>query len=101
MFEKKVMWERFSFKLPETRPEESRAALTLLTMAAMVEPAIVTDNFDVLLSVGLGPRSETDLLLARDTCRALTRVQVQSSDPMKCPARYNLSLSLFYKLKTS
>lgn len=67
-------------KLPDTTPNESRAALMLITMAAQAETGIVFGNLDILIKVGLGPRSRTDLLLARDTCRALLQIKHESSD---------------------
>ena len=36
--------------------------------------AVVKTNIDVLVSEGLGPRADTDLLLARDTCLALLKL---------------------------
>ncbi|XP_046412431.1 condensin complex subunit 1 [Neodiprion fabricii] len=94
----RVLWERFSLKLTDTLPEESRAALMLLTMASTTESAVVTGNFDILVSVGLGPRAETDLLLARDTCRAMTKVAVQNPDPLKCPSRLPNEHEVFEKI---
>lgn len=35
---------------------------------------IVRSNIDVLVSFGLGPRTEEDFLLARDTCVALLKL---------------------------
>jgi condensin complex subunit 1 len=82
------MWEMFSLKLANTTPEESRSALMLLTMAAQIEPNIITDNLDVLIKVGLGSRAQTDLLLARDTCRAFLAIKQDSTkDIDKCPIR--------------
>ncbi|XP_014212154.1 condensin complex subunit 1, partial [Copidosoma floridanum] len=85
----KVMWEMFSLKLANTTPEESRSALMLLTMAAQAEANIITDNLDVLIKVGLGPRGQADLLLARDTCRAFLAIKQDcSKDIDKCPIKY-------------
>lgn len=36
--------------------------------------AVVKTNIDVLVREGLGPRADTDLLLARDTCLALLKL---------------------------
>lgn len=85
----KVMWEMFSMKLPNTKPDESRSALMLLSMAAQAESNIITDNLDVLIKIGLGERAEADLLLARDTCRAFLNIQQDCSkdidkSPIKC-----------------
>lgn len=82
------MWEMFSLKLANTTPDESRSALMLLTMAAQVEPNIITDNLNVLIKVGLGERAQTDLLLARDTCRAFLAIKQDcSKDIDKSPIR--------------
>ncbi|KAL7299993.1 hypothetical protein TKK_0007307 [Trichogramma kaykai] len=95
----KVMWEMFSLKLANTTPEESRSALMLLTMAAQFEPNIITDNLDVLIKVGLGPRAQTDLLLARDTCRAfLTIKQDCSKDVDKSPIKYPNNHEIFVQI---
>lgn len=40
-------------------------------MAAIAEPQIVKANVSTLVSVGLGERAKTDLLLVRDTLMAL------------------------------
>lgn len=86
------MWEMFSLKLPNTTEEESRSALMLLRMAAEAEMNIMTDNLNVLVKVGLGPRAQTDLLLARDTCRAILAVKQEdcSKNIDKSPIRYVL-----------
>lgn len=70
----KLLWEKFTMKVPQTTPEESRLALVLLGMLAGAEMDIVRSNIDVLVSFGLGPRAEEDFLLARDTCVALLKL---------------------------
>ena len=37
---------------------------------------VVKSNIDVLVKEGLGPRADTDFLLARDTCLALLKLGV-------------------------
>ena len=37
---------------------------------------VVKANIDVLVKEGLGPRADTDFLLARDTCLALLKLGV-------------------------
>lgn len=83
-----VLWEKFTLKLPDTSAGESRMALMLITMAAEAEPGIILGNLDTLIKVGFGPRSETDLLLARDTCRAFMQIKQDTSDIKKPPTRY-------------
>ncbi|XP_052287084.1 condensin complex subunit 1-like isoform X2 [Dreissena polymorpha] len=69
-----MLWERFTLKIPGTTPEESRAAVQLIAMAAGADMAVVKTNIDVLVREGLGPRADSDLLLARETCLALLKL---------------------------
>ncbi|XP_058809169.1 condensin complex subunit 1 [Phymastichus coffea] len=97
----KVMWEMFSLKLNDTTSEQSRSALMLLTMAAQVEPNIITDNLDVLIKVGLGERAQIDLLLARDTCRAFLSIKQDcSKDIDKSPIKYPNDHEIFIQLSS-
>lgn len=82
-----VLWEKFSMKYPDTSPIDSRTALMIITMIAQAKSNIVTDNLDVLIKIGLGPRAKDDLLLARDTCRMLLRIKQSSKDIEKSPLR--------------
>ena len=93
-----VLWEKFTMKLPDTTSNESRAALMLITMAAQEETGIVIGNLDILIKVGLGPRSKTDLLLARDTCRALLQIKQDSSDIEKASIKYTNDHDIFNEL---
>lgn len=68
------LWQRFTMKVPGTTPEESRASLILLGMAASADVDIVRSNVDVLITDGLGDRALTDFWLARDTCSVLLKL---------------------------
>lgn len=83
-----VLWEKFSMKYPGTSPIDSRAALMLITMMSQAQSNIVSNNLDVLLKIGLGPRAKEDLLLARDTCRMLLKIKQDNKDVEKSPLRY-------------
>ncbi|XP_066603695.1 condensin complex subunit 1 [Prorops nasuta] len=93
-----VLWEKFSMKLPDTTEEESRAALILITMIAQSESGIITDNLDVLIKVGLGSRAKSNLLLARDTCRAFMNINQNCSDIEKQPIKYTNDHEIFKEL---
>jgi len=82
-----VLWEKFSLKYPDTSPIDSRTALMILMMIAQAESNIVTDNLDVLVKVGLGPRAKDDLLFARDTSRMLLKIKQNSKDIEKSSLR--------------
>lgn len=74
-------------KYPGTSSIDSRAALMIITMISQTESNIVIDNLDVLIKIGLGPRSREDLLLARDTCRILLNIKDDSKNLEKSPLR--------------
>lgn len=74
-------------KYPDTSPIDSRTALMIITMIAQANSNIASDNLDVLMKVGLGPRAKDDLLLARDTCRMLLKIKQSSKDVEKPPIR--------------
>ena len=45
-----------------------------LSVSCRADVNIVRSNVEVLVSEGLGPRGQEDLLLARDTCLALLKI---------------------------
>ncbi|XP_076656625.1 condensin complex subunit 1-like [Halictus rubicundus] len=98
--ELQVLWENFSMKTPDIDPLDSRSALMLITMIAKVQNNIVTDNLEVLIKIGLGPRAKTDLLLARDTCRSLLTINNKSNDIKKTVNRYPNDHKMFKKILT-
>ncbi|XP_078064647.1 condensin complex subunit 1-like, partial [Mustelus asterias] len=70
-----LLWERLTEKVT-CSPEERRAAVILLGMAARGEPEIVGSNLETLYTVGLGPRvrEQADYQLARDTCLTIGKL---------------------------
>lgn len=68
-----VLWERYSMKMPNTTPEESRAAIQLLGMLASSNEDIIRHNLSTLITVGLGDRAREDSLLVCHTCGALCK----------------------------
>jgi len=56
--------------------------------------AVVKTNIDVLVMEGLGPRADTDLLLARDTCLALLKLGTPKAVSV-VPQRLHISLGLY------
>ncbi|KAK3753481.1 hypothetical protein QZH41_009881 [Actinostola sp. cb2023] len=96
----KLLWEKFTMKVAQTTPEESRAALILLRMLASAETDIIRSNVDVLVNTGLGTRAEEDFLLARDTCVALLKI-IKSKKPGNAeeePFRFSYSHEIFERL---
>jgi len=74
-------------KYPDTSPIDSRTALMIITMIAQAKSSIVSDNLDVLIKIGLGPRAKNDLLLARDTCRMFLKIKHNTKDIEKLSSR--------------
>ncbi|XP_017757299.1 PREDICTED: condensin complex subunit 1 [Eufriesea mexicana] len=93
-----VLWEKFSMKSSDTDSLDSRTALMLITMIAQAQDGIITGNLEVLIKVGLGPRAKTDLLLARDTCRALLTVKHKNDDIEKSFIRYPNDHEMFKEI---
>lgn len=75
-------------KSSDTEPLDSRSALMLITMIAQAQSSIIIVNLEVLIKIGLGPRAKSDLLLARDSCRALLTIKHAKDDIEKPPIRY-------------
>ncbi|KAI4480327.1 hypothetical protein M0804_010325 [Polistes exclamans] len=90
-----VLWEIFTMKLPGTNSIESRAALILIMMIGEIESKVIVENLDVLVKIGLGPRKESDLLLARDTCRTLNKIKQENTNIETIPARYQNNHEMF------
>lgn len=95
-----VMWEKFSFKIPNTTHVDSRSALGLLTMVGHSQPKLITTNLNTLIKIGLQKRGREDLLLARDTARALMKIRHDSGDSMKEPIRHPNEHEIFEDLKS-
>lgn len=74
-------------KYPDTSSIDSRTALMIITMTAQAKSNIASDNLDVLMKIGLGPRAKDDLLLARDVCRMLLKIKQNNKDVEKPPLR--------------
>ncbi|OAV85950.1 hypothetical protein PTTG_09749 [Puccinia triticina 1-1 BBBD Race 1] len=67
------LWEFYpTFK--EISQRQRRGAAIVLGMLAAPRPSVVADHLDKLVAVGLGAMGKGDLMLARDSCIALSRL---------------------------
>ncbi|GAA5965910.1 hypothetical protein JCM21900_006039 [Sporobolomyces salmonicolor] len=67
------LWQVYS--TPKSIPKfQRRGAIIVLGMFAQPRPEVVADHVDSLLKIGLGPLGRADLVLAKYTCIALSRV---------------------------
>jgi len=67
-------WDIFALKVRGSVREHSRNAIILLSMAANADPSMVRSNLNLLVSVGFGPRSQDDEIIAKYTCMCLQKL---------------------------
>ncbi|KAI5950547.1 cnd1 [Candida margitis] len=72
----KVLWHVYNTHIEEGRVvrEKRRGAIKILGMLALEDYKISQQGFNSILSVGLGEKGHSDLVLCRYTCIALQRV---------------------------
>jgi len=67
------LWEVYSTS-KDISKQQRRGAIIVLGMLAAPRPNVVADNLDKLVAIGLGPIGKGDLVLARYSCIALSRL---------------------------
>ncbi|KAH9461911.1 hypothetical protein MJO29_003388 [Puccinia striiformis f. sp. tritici] len=67
------LWEVYSTS-KDISKQQRRGAIIVLGMLAAPRPNVVADNLDKLVAIGLGPIGKGDLVLARYSCIALSRI---------------------------
>jgi len=96
-----VLWEHFTGVLPGSRPEDSRAAITLLGMCALSQVSIITSNIQVIVDHGLGDKGQMDFRLVQHSCQALLRMvpaKLKQDDPNP-PTKFDSHHIIFQKLE--
>jgi len=96
-----VLWEYFTGALPGSRPEDSRAAITLLGMCALSQVSIITSNIQVVVDHGLGDRGQMDFRLVQHSCQALLRMvptKLKQDDPNP-PTKFEIDHQIFQRLE--
>ncbi|KAH9513584.1 Condensin complex subunit 1 [Bulinus truncatus] len=99
----KVLWDRFTMKSKSVTSQDSRCAIHLIAMCAQAEPEIAKSNIELLVQEGLGPRGETDYLLAQGTCQVLLKLVPGSKEKGTLssePFRFEAEHSMFHHLKS-
>ncbi|XP_017786740.1 PREDICTED: condensin complex subunit 1 [Nicrophorus vespilloides] len=66
-----MLWQYVTLKKQDVCKDKSRAALTILTMAAKGRKTIVTRNIKLVGTIGFGERGQDDILLATHACHML------------------------------
>jgi len=96
-----VLWEYFTGVLPNSMPEDSRAAITLLGMCAISQVSIITSNIQVIVDHGLGDKGQLDFRLVQHSCQALLRMvpaKLKQDDPNP-PTKFEIDHQIFQKLE--
>ncbi|CAD6927131.1 unnamed protein product [Tilletia caries] len=87
-------------KIPQA---QRRGAIIVLSMIAIANKDIVADRLETLLQTGLGPLGARDIVLARHTCVALSRISGSVKKVKGAlsdeSVRYPMSHPLFYRLR--
>lgn len=95
-----VLWEYFTFALPDSDMEKCRDAVLLLGMCGLGEVSIIAANVQVVVDHGLGERAMQDFRLARNSCEALLRLvpaKLKQDDP-STPVKYPREHAVFQRL---
>ena len=95
------MFEYFTGVMPNTRPEESRAAILILGMCALSEVTIVTSNIQNIIDFGLGEKGLNDFRLAGHSCQTLLRMvpnKLNQEDPNP-PKKFDTDHQLFQQIE--
>lgn len=68
------LWQVYGYQKRETSKSQRRGAIIVLGMLALADPNIIKNEMDTCLRIGLGELGRRDLVLARYTCVALSRI---------------------------
>ena len=69
-----ALWDFFCFNVSGTTAEQSRGALSVLSMAAKSYPEVLGSHLQDIIDIGFGRWAKVDPLLARTACIALQRL---------------------------
>ncbi|KAK4404787.1 Condensin complex subunit [Sesamum angolense] len=75
-----ALWDFFCFNISGTTAEQSRGALSVLSMAAKSSPTVLSSHLQDIVDIGFGRWAKVEPLLARTACLALQRL---SEEDMK------------------
>ena len=75
------LWQVYGVQKKEISKQQRRGAIIILGMLALADPELVVKEMETCLRIGLGAIGRKDLVLARYTCIALTRIT--NSKPSK------------------
>lgn len=68
------LWQVYGVQRKEISKNQRRGAILVLSMLAVANPNIVTQEIETMLRIGLGSHGRSDFALAKYTCIALSRM---------------------------
>ena len=69
------LWQIYGVQRREMSKTQRRGSILVLGMLAMADPNIIVQEIESMLRVGLGSHGRADLVLAKYTCIALSRIK--------------------------
>lgn len=85
------LWHVYGIQRKEISKNQRRGAIIVLTMLALADSQIVAKEVETLLRIGLGSHGRTDLMLAKYSCIALSRIKPSGKKATAPPAMARLS----------
>ncbi|XP_028550454.1 condensin complex subunit 1 [Dendrobium catenatum] len=79
-----ALWDYFSFNVSGVEAAQSRAALSVLCMAAKSSPGILSSHWQDIIDIGFGRWAKVEPLLARTACVALERLPEEDKKKLRC-----------------
>lgn len=74
----KILFEKYSQKIPGTTDVESRISIQLISMLATSNYRLIRANIEILIAVGLSEKAADDFKMVEQTCYALQRAVIPS-----------------------
>lgn len=74
----RILFEKYSQKIPGTTDVESRISIQLISMLATSNYRLIRENIDTLIAVGLSEKVADDFKMVEQTCYALQRAVIPS-----------------------
>ena len=79
------LWQIYSVQRREISKTQRRGAILVLSMLAVAKPDIVVQEMESLLRIGLGSYGKADLILAKYSCIALSRMKPNANKAKDAP----------------
>ncbi|KAF7997890.1 hypothetical protein HCN44_009288 [Aphidius gifuensis] len=90
-----IMWQIYTMKIPGTTIDQSRCAIALLTMVAESKQRLMKINMSIINQIGFETIGNDNILLARDSCKALKTIKRLPHENMEDPIRLNNDDKIF------